>query len=66
MEFAIILVCSLYYLICFYIGYKIFLEGENDFEPMETIFFIAINALICAVLSPVVIIIAGWATIHEK
>ena len=65
MLFTIILVCSLYYLVCFYIGYKIFLEGEDDFGPIETMYFLVIIALVSVIVAPIIIIGEGWSSIHN-
>ena len=68
MLFTIILVCSLYYLVCFYVGYKIWLLDSTDligFTPIGTMLLIVFVAIACPVVVPFLIIIRGWLSIHE-
>jgi hypothetical protein len=69
MEFTIILVCSLYYLVCFYVGHKIWLSDSTELigvSPIGTMLLIVFVAITCPVVVPFLIIIRGWLYIHEK
>ena len=69
MEFAIVLVCSLYYLVCFYVGHRICLSDSTEFKdwnPIEIMILIVFVAITCPLVVPFLIIIRGWLSIHEN
>ncbi len=64
MLFTIILVCSLYYLVCFYIGHLVILQG-SDWNPKETFIALCMIFALCPIFSPIFVIVRGWNALHR-
>lgn len=64
MLFTIILVCSLYYLVCFYIGHLVVLQGSN-WTPKETFIALFMIFALCPFAAPILIIVRGWKALHR-
>lgn len=67
MEFTIILVASLYVLVCLYLSF-VQLKQMELFEEIDFVsFFNIIIWLICSpLIMPINLLVLGWIKLHEK
>lgn len=65
MLFTIILVCSLYYVVCFYVAHKTFFYKDAMLSNQEHFWALLLCLTLCP-FAPILLLIIGWVQIHKK